>query len=302
MTQPLWHTNLVALSDALPSISHLELDKIKTDRPDHPKLGIMNGLNISTAPLGSPSTVYSGPPPPYSYASSTATSIPGMQGYISPPESTTRRSTRDDKDSPTRNSLPSIHEALGAPLSATAQPLPGSTPSTAVNHCFPDGPKGPTNPFSQPPPSFRDNLFTSQPAPNPPAPPDPHSKPPISQGFAHPPSPRSSGSSAFRSGPLASSTFSGHTEQTRPRSPPQPDSSRHPYSISQFSNPPSGYSSEPFQFTSGSKFPDDLPGFPRGPEPYGDTVKRHLEVFDAELGLNEVSYQHAHPDLAYSQT
>lgn len=258
----------------------------------------MNGLNISTAPLVSPSTVYSGPPPPYSYAPTSVTS-----GYISPPESTTRRSTRDEKDSPVRKSLPSIHEALGekslsftTPLSATAPNAPGSTPSTAVTQNFPEAPKGPSNPFSQPTPSFRENFFPSQPVP-PPPPPESHqtkpnfppistteSRPPVSQPFGQPSSPRSGTTSSFRP-PLPP-----HTESALPRSPVHPDQSRQAYSFPPISNgPPATYPSEPYRFGSESKNQDQRPPVPRGPDlSYGDTVKRHLDIFDAELGLNEV--------------
>ena len=265
----------------------------------------MNGLNISTAPLASP-TNFSGPPPPYSYAPATIAPATGHNGYMSPPESTTRRSTRDEnlKDSPpTRQSLPSIHEALGdkslpftAPLSATTPQHHGSTPTTAVTQSFPEGPKGPSNPFSQPPPTFRENPFsaTSQPVP-PPPPPDiqqskpaftpisQESRPPVSQSFAHPASPRSA-PSVFRP------NFNSHNESAPPHSPVHPEHSRQSYSFPSLSNQgPSGYTSEPYRFSSNSKYQDQRPPFPRGPDmSYGDTVKRHLDVFDAELGLNDV--------------
>ena len=265
----------------------------------------MNGLNISTAPLGSPTTVYSGPPPPYSYAPSTTASTTGLSGYISPPESTTRRSTRDEKDSPNgRQSLPSIHEALGdkslpfgTPLSATAPQHPGSTPSTAVTQNFPEAPKGPANPFSQPPPTFRENPFSTQHQPvPPPPPPEPQqtkpaftpvsqeSRPPASQSYAQPSSPRSVAPSTFRP------AFSAVNESAAPHSPVHPEQPRQSYSFPSLSNqPPTGYTSEPYHFSSSSKYQDQRTPFPRGPDlSYGDTVKRHLDVFDAELGLNEV--------------
>src|ERR1700761_4422102 len=125
--------------DTLPSISHLDLDNLKSDRNDLSRFSIGNGLSISTAPLASPTTsMYSGPPPPYSCGPSTAGSASGLSGYISPPESTTRRSTRDEKESPDlRKSLPSIHEALADKSMSFSATLPGSsqlqslpTPST----------------------------------------------------------------------------------------------------------------------------------------------------------------------------
>ncbi len=274
----------------------------------------MKGLNISTAPLNSPSTVYSGPPPPYSYAPSIAAPTGGLSGYISPPESTTWRSVRDDKDSPngdcrSRQSLPSIYEALGdkslpfaASLSATATQHPGSTPSNAVAHNFPEAPKGPSNPFSQPPSSFRESPFLSQnqPVPPPPPPPPPppdlqssksgftpvlslDSRAPAPQGIPEPSSPRAGAPPIFRP------TYNAQNESALPRSPVHIEQARPSYSIPALTSQPSaGYSSEPYQFGSGSKFREQTP-FPRGPDAsYGDTVKRHLEVFDAELGLSEV--------------
>jgi hypothetical protein len=269
----------------------------------------MNGLNISTAPMGSP--MYSGPPPPYSYGPSmTGPTTGGLSGYISPPESTTRRSTRDEKESPAvRKSLPSIHEALGgdkslpfsAPLSATASYQTGSTPSTAVAQHFPEaGPKGPSNPFSQPPPTFRENFFSTQSQPVPPPPPDlQQSKPSFPsvtseprsagvQSLTQPSSPRSGPPSSFRP------AFNAQAESVGPRSPVHSEPPGQSYHFPSLSNPPpAGYTSEPYHFSSGSKFQEQRSPFPRAPEvSYGDTVKRHLDVFDAELGLNEVKLTH----------
>ncbi|RMD40186.1 hypothetical protein DV735_g4945, partial [Chaetothyriales sp. CBS 134920] len=266
--------------DALPSISHLEFNKATVDRPDHQKLGAMNGLSLSAASLASLSTLYSGAPPPYSYTASNGASTSGMQGYISPPESTSRRPLRDEKDSPTRTSLPSIHEALGAPLSGTGQHTPVSGSSTAVAQNFPDGPTGPSNPFSQPPPTFRDGIFTSQ-SSNGSISTEPQPKPPHLQAFTQPPSPHSSNGPQppFRSSSLV----------PPPRSSPQTESSQHSHSYSsQMSNAPAPYSTEPYLFTSGSKPQESLPPLRRSSEPYVDTVKRHLDVYDTELGLDEI--------------
>ena len=268
----------------------------------------MNGLNISTAPLHSPNTAFSGPPPPYSYAPSTAAPTSGLSGYISPPQSTTRWSIRDDKDSPngdsrTRQSLPSIHEALGdkslpfaTPLSATATQHPGSTPSTAVIQNFPEAPKGPLNPFSQPTPALRESNLSNQNQPVPPPPPDlqpskssftvvssQDSRQPAPQNIPQPSSPRPGAP------PLFQSKYDAQTESAPPRSPIHPDHNRQPYSFPSLTTQPSAsYPREPYQFTGGSKYREPTP-FAQGPDAsYGEAVKRHLDVFDAELGLNEV--------------
>lgn len=275
---------------------------------------MMNGLSISTAPLSSPTATHTGPPPPYSCAPSTSASATGLSGYISPPESTTRRSTRDEKDSPgLRKSLPSIHEALGdksisftAPLSASSQP-PQPTPLAAVGQAFPDGPRGPVNPFSQPsgPPPVLKDVFASsykgpssqpeipsaRPSFSPTSNPDPRQ--PVSQHFGYPGSPRTHPSTAFRSSSLANTSFNNVNESQPPRSPPDFEPPRSGYSFPPYNNggPPSFPSApESFPFSAGPK-----PEEPRAPYtrpgnevPYGDTVKRHLDVFDTAMGLNEV--------------
>ncbi|KAK5049402.1 hypothetical protein LTR84_004331 [Exophiala bonariae] len=301
--------------DTLPSISHLDLDHIKSDKNDHSRYYLMNGLSISTAPLSSPTTAHSGPPPPYSCAPSTSGSATGLSGYISPPESTTRRSTRDEKDSPgLRKSLPSIHEALGdksisfnPPLSASSQP-PQSSSSTTVGQPFPDGPTGPVNPFSQPsgpPPVLKDvfapsykpsssqpEMQAARPSFSPTSNPDPRQ--PVSQHFGYPGSPRSHPSTAFRSSSLANTSFNSINEPHPPRSPPTFEQPRSGYSFPQYnSGPQQSFAAAPesYQFTAGPKPEEHRAPYARpGHEaPYGDTVKRHLDVFDTEMGLNEIS-------------
>lgn len=283
----------------------------------------MNGLSISTAPLSSPTAAHSGPPPPYSCAPATSGSATGLSGYISPPESTTRRSTRDEKDSPgLRKSLPSIHEALGdksiafsAPLSASSQP-PQPTPSATVGQAFPDGPRGPVNPFSQssgPPPVLKDvfapsykpsssqaEIQATRPTFSPTSNPDPRQ--PVSQHFGYPGSPRSHPSTAFRSSSLTNTSFNHINEPQPPRSPPAFEQPRSGYSYPQYnSGPQQTFSSAPesFQFTAGPKPDEHRAPYsrPGHDAPYGDTVKRHLDVFDTEMGLNEVR-NHALVDLS----
>lgn len=303
--------------DALPSISHLDLDKLKSDKNDLSRFSMVNGLSISTGPLTSPTaSMYSGPPPPYTGAPSTAGSTSGLSGYISPPESTTRHSARDEKDSPgLRKSLPSIHEALndkslsfpGGPLPASSQNQTLPAPSTAIAQPFSDGPKGPVNPFSQPAPGapvLRDvfsgtqknastpvEAQTSKPAFPPVSASDPRQS--VSQHFGYPGSPRSHPISNFRSSSLTNSSFTNHNEPPPARSPQAYEPPRPPFSFPQYNH--SGSASFPpaqeaFQFSAGTK-PDEQRGpYQRsgGDVQYSDTVKRHLDVFDAELGLNEV--------------
>lgn len=130
---------------------------------------------MSAPPLVSPS-VYSGPPPPYSYPSSAASSTisgerggpgAGPQSYIPPPD--IRRTSEDDKElNPSqRQSLPSITEALGRDqqpisisslLSTTASQQKSSvtaqSPSSAIARSYLDAlPKGPSDSFPHSTPS-----------------------------------------------------------------------------------------------------------------------------------------------------
>ncbi|KAL5336115.1 hypothetical protein BJX70DRAFT_291305 [Aspergillus crustosus] len=127
---------------------------------DHlPAIGFLGsrGPATSPAPLISPTTMYPNQPPPYSYSTTPTNAGPG---YISPPES---RRADDEKEKPApRQSLPSIHEALGndnglpypsAPTSAPPQqphnaPPPHHLSSNLVARSSGEGPTGPPNPFS----------------------------------------------------------------------------------------------------------------------------------------------------------
>ena len=289
-------------SATLPPISHLDLDKIKTDRGDEPRYPLMNGLNVSNAPLASP-TMYSGPPPPYSYAQPANSSADPHSGYISPPESMTRRSTREEKETPAgRTCLPSIHEALAAPLSATVPHPPTSTPSTAATQSFPEAPKGPSNPFSQPISAFRDSVYQhslqnqSHEAPKSAFPSTPtESRPPVSQSFTHIGSPRAKAAPSFRLGPPTTSTFNNNSEPARRPSPPplSVELPRSSFTFPASSQPPSSYAGEPYRFSAGSKSQDPQSSYAQPPDrSHGDTVKRHLDVFDAEMSLSEVSPLH----------
>ncbi|KAI1614372.1 hypothetical protein EDD36DRAFT_418207 [Exophiala viscosa] len=300
--------------DTLPPISHLDLEAINNDKNGHSRFSIMNGLSISTASITSPTaTMCSGPPQPFSYAPSTAGSASGLSGYISPPESTTRRSTRDEKESPgLRKSLPSIHEALGdrsmslsGSLSAGSQQQqqPLSTPSTAVGQTFPDGPRGPANPFSQsqaPPPALRDVFGTTQkPIPAPlEKPPIPNTDPrqPVSQHFGYPGSPRAHPPPAFRSTSLTNTSFANYNEHAPATSPQAYEPAKQAYPFPHTNKPASlniPPPHEPVQFGAEGKNDLQRSAYPRAEEAqfseFSETVKRHLDVFDAELGFNEIN-------------
>lgn len=133
-----WTCSNWLTSDALPPLSYLDLEKIKRESSLYnPKLPSSAPMIASAPPLVSPSSMYSGPPPPYSYPSSTASSVVGgHNGYISPSEP---RRTEEDKDpahQATRQSLPSIHEALNRdqPLSITSLISQTSAPPPQPPH------------------------------------------------------------------------------------------------------------------------------------------------------------------------
>ena len=239
--------------------------------------------------MGSPNTMYSGPPPPYTYASITNGS--SQPGYISPPESTTRRSTREEEKTSPRKSLPSIQEALAdskglPPLSATSHQSSLPTPSTTLSQHFPEAPKGPSNPFSAP--TFRDNPFSLNSSTSS-IPPDLRSKEFLS---APPPqSPRSAIPPSFHSGPTvaANSTFGPRHEPSQiPRS-PDIDHSQHSYQTLTRPSFPSGYREDSFQFSGSSLGHESRHSYNRPDGPYESTVKRHIGVHEAEADLTEVS-------------
>ncbi|KAL8841520.1 MAG: hypothetical protein Q9170_000903 [Blastenia crenularia] len=126
-------------SDALPSISYIDLEKIKRESFYSTRIPSTAATMMPAPPLASPSSMYSGPPPPYSYPSSTAGSIVGGHtngnGYISP-STEPRNPVQDEKDQQQaiRLSLPSIHELhRDQPLSITSL-LSRSSPSPPTLH------------------------------------------------------------------------------------------------------------------------------------------------------------------------
>ena len=297
---------------------------------------------MSTAPIVSPSTMYSGPPPPYSYPSSTASSVTGLAGYISPPES--RRTSENDKEPPPthRQSLPSIHEALAADqsLSYTAAPpapalssqghhsAPTLTPTTPIPRSHPaTSPQGPPNPFShgQPLGLYSSQSYqsrTSHPQPtsfasseaNHPTinshDPAPEHAQPVRTTQAYIDAARSD--MANLSQPRTSPTYGPGMSPALPMNaqtqngykPYQPSYTYQPQPPSMAPSPyhpPDSYhslNSHPTTWRSdGSEInraeegrKAASRGASLGGQSYGESVKRHLDIFDLETSLNEVSW------------
>ncbi|KAI9705123.1 MAG: hypothetical protein M1836_006906 [Candelina mexicana] len=333
-------------SDALPPFNYLDVEKIKREGPDyqqrHPS---MAALNMSHAPLMSPTAMYSGPPPPYSYPSTTASSAPGLPGLISPPES--RRTSGDEKEPrpPHRHSLPSIHEALSgdqhlvftAPPSVTTVSHPDHTSSSTVTPSTPI-PRSHPEPSHLGAPSLTARTPTSTTYVN-----QAHQAPSSytqNSPYIHKntlPTSRYSAASALDSKlPSLPSlrTAPSQTETVHPPpghqsrySPPREYVSRPTNSM----NPHYGYGHYPPHYTYSSQPPppphsgpsptyhspttyhhssNSYPtwrsdgaeinraeegrktaprGTSQGGQAYGESVKRHLDIFDLETSLNEIA-------------
>ncbi|KAI4229242.1 MAG: hypothetical protein L6R36_000990, partial [Xanthoria steineri] len=166
--------------DALPSIGYIDMEKIKRENSfynsRHPTSA---APHMPAPPLISPSSMYSGPPPPYSYPSSTASSVVGghTNGYISSPTEPRHFVNEDKKEhqQAPKQSLPPIHEALNResnqPLSITslltkstgAPPPPSQTAQYPPSH----SPTSPGyRPYREPPsagPPFNTTRTQSSP-------------------------------------------------------------------------------------------------------------------------------------------
>lgn len=318
------------------------------------------------------SPLHAYPAPPLSHSnhqSMAASEVRGpLGGLLSPPES--RRTSGDEKEpqrAPTRQSLPSIHEALGSEqslsFSAPPPPPPPSAPVSAPQPYHPPSTaaspsdqrsrtfssdihasQGPPNPFSHPRSPFMNPSASSAPSAAAPPPPPPPPPPPAPSDSLPRPSfsePRSSFSAPQHNPKLPTlhpirTTQSPPAGASRPNPPyssyqqqqPQPQPAYEastPHSATamnpQYSHgysqyPPSNYPlSAPPPGPPNSAYPATQSTYsapPRAPysswrdnsemarleekkinrsslAPYGESVKRHLESFDLEASLNEVS-------------
>ncbi|KAI8943019.1 hypothetical protein NX059_001056 [Plenodomus lindquistii] len=187
-------------SIGLPSINHIDSERVKREEIEYKRK-----QHAAATTMPSPLHPYSGLPHVHSnHQPPPASSVPGsLVGLLSPPES--RRTSGDEKESqrPTaRQSLPSIHEALGSeqPLSyPSTVPPPSSLVSTPQHylppavaaspadqrprHFAPDlhASQGPSNPFSHPRSPFLGSAASQVPPPPPSQPQnEPLPRPPFS--------------------------------------------------------------------------------------------------------------------------
>lgn len=332
-------------TNGVPALGYLDLEKIKKESSQYNhKIPVSAALNMPAPPLASPS-IYSGPPPPYSYPSSTASSVVGANnGYISPPES--RRAPEEDKESaaplpPKPQSLPSISEALSdqtISISSLLSKPAVSQPPQQAPQASPTSPVSRTRPGSTPirpplsltqaqqPPLYRPQEIlekSSRPQYSPRLPNDtqPPRFPPSSTQSYVPPQPRTVSSPMTQSYPTASAP------QLRHSSPPHDAGLRSAPSLT--SQPPySPFHQGYYSYTLPSS---NIPPFQPAPLPpltwrssgsdldravevnkaiskgspkyqtYGETVKRHLDIFDLETSLNEIA-EGSGRTLAFTQT
>ncbi|KAJ5293649.1 hypothetical protein PENANT_c002G08874 [Penicillium antarcticum] len=278
--------------DPLPAIGFLGKDG-SAYTPNH-----TTSATASPTSMMSPNTMY-GQSLPYSYASNNAP----QPGYISPTEP--RRVIEDEKDKP-RQSLPSIHEALGNdnPLpypAPTSAPPPQSThtPSSHLGRSTAEGPAGPPNPFNGPPGSMmREPGFSHQ-----------------AQLEASRASLNSINTQDSRASLHSLSTGKSPTQSAKTglTSVSGSQNSGFEYSAPTSAGSvasPSGYGHFPpnytFQSQPGHSYPPHYDnrsymaprveevkggfvGRPMSGPPHSDTVKRHLDVYDVETSLNEIA-------------
>lgn len=315
-------------SIGLPSISNL--DKVKREEMDYQR------RHSATAAPMNPLHPLSH----HAHQSSVTNALPApLGGLLSPPESRRTSGEDDAQRAPTRQSLPSISEALGSSEQphAFSAPAPGPPPgpTSAPQPYFPSATtsptdqrtkpfstdlhasQGPRNPFVQTQSPFTGASTTAGPPPPPPPPASLDSLPRSS--FSEP---RASFSAPQQNAKLPTL----HPLRTNPSPPPASGQTGHsyppypPHSTAHYEataphsagsmNPNYGY---PQQYPSTYPVSAPAPGVPATYQPssrpytgwdgrteekklnraslapYGESVKRHLESFDLEASLNEVS-------------
>lgn len=295
------------------------------------------GVSVNPAPLSS-TVMYPGPPPPYIYPSKPVSSIPPPPPPSHSRSPAPRRSMELDKDpsqpQPPRQSLPSIHEALGNenPLPYPGHPSSGA-PSHSTHHPPPppnvlsrpsvEGPTGPPNPFSTntAPVSFlRDSQYHPQQHSPAPADPSRSSLVSLSTQDSRKQSLQSvSGRSPTTSTQTAPTSIStsqyDHSAPTSViASPNAYGSSSQPYSWpSQPTSQPGPYDSRTYNENSWKANIEpmqarrELASRPGGPvvQPHSDSIKRQHDSYDVESSLAEVNsfvdfpYSHQEANLKF---
>ncbi|KAK1085791.1 glutamate--cysteine ligase [Friedmanniomyces endolithicus] len=274
----------------LPALHYLDIDKVKREEEAY--------HNRYTAPQTLPpvttaTSTYpypAGPPPPYSQPSPVAThhshAWPGAQANVHTP-SESRRKSREEHDAKqaTRQSLPSISEALGVDsqtsyhhtsTSTSVPHPPASQPAVAPASPLIGVRRYGMDPPPAPPQSFAGNNGTMLPphtyAPKPP-PLHLQTTPPVHQQ------------------PHATFSYPSHTSPSYEQPLSQPASSMAPPGIPYGYTPyPPRYAqpAPPFGVTSGPIYQPSYAASESGPGDYSASVKRHLDMYDLEGALSEI--------------
>lgn len=315
----------------LPALSYLEVGDVK--REDTGYQDRKMGPPITAA---SPTYQYpTGPPPPYNSHPAPASGngwTPLKSGVRTPPVS--RRASGEESESAkqnTRQSLPSLSEALGvdghtpyqaAPPTHLPRPKsPGAQSPTATIRRPYGIDSTPHQEYAAPPlqqySSFRQDSAGPQPylsreSAKPAIEPQSetraplhlettHSTPRQSQPTAHPHAPptsmshdHSSSNASAGSMPPPPSTFgygyASYTPRYAQSNPPSSQGTGPIYSPSaQYGPPPpasTGWRADPARYSTDE----------RSPQIYGESVKRHIDLYDLEAALSEVDI----PDLHYT--
>ncbi|EED19407.1 GATA-type sexual development transcription factor NsdD [Talaromyces stipitatus ATCC 10500] len=260
------------------------------------------GVSVNPAPIGPPPAMYPGPPH-QTYPPPTMSSIPPrLPSHSNPPHALRRSMDLDQEPSPVqpaRQSLPSIHEALGndnpLPYPGPSPSGPPSHPHSALSRPSTEGPAGPPNPFS--------SVGTSNPAP-----------------YLREPQYNSQQGSAAAADQQRISMVSLSTQDSRKQSlqslsgkSPTSSSKTAPTSISS-PNSYGSYPSQPYPWPSQPPAPYDSRAYNGGPwkpnlevmrndektgilgsrpgmalsQPHGDSVKRQFDSYDVESSLAEI--------------
>ncbi|KAF2005599.1 hypothetical protein P154DRAFT_570892 [Amniculicola lignicola CBS 123094] len=285
-------------SVGLPSISQLDSEKVKREDDYQRK---------HSAAMVSPLHPYAGPSHVFGSQSGPASSLPGsLSGLLSPPES--RRTSGDEKEgqrAPARQSLPSIHEALGSEQPLSYPPPPSTAPVSAPPPYLP--PTTTTSPSDSRSRPFSTDIHGNQGPPNPFAHPrSPYLGTPTSTSAPPPPSqahhdslPRPSFPSSAHNSKLPT-LHPLRTTQSPPPGPPRPSA---PYSYP--SQPSSAYeSSAPHSagsmnhYPPYSQYPQNYPLSAPAPGGSSHGYPPSASAYSAPPRYPPPSWRAENPDLA----
>lgn len=305
-------TQLTSVRPSLPPIKFMDSEKFRREEHDYQSRHIDTPVATLPPPSRSISTYPTGPPPPYSAALQSKNLTPTAPINTQSQEILAGRGEdRQPSANPVKASLPSLLEALGVErrtgynTESKIPTAPQTAPSTTNTH----SPPTPRRAHNEPSPPGRSQAFI--PTDRYPARVEPsHPQPAVRELYdprrhdwsdrPHAPyrqaSPPTSNSQPSR--PPYSATDSVHSFDTAPQGP----SGRSSHFSYGYAAPPVSYaapppappaSSVPYPSARSEWRPSAPPSASHpGPSsgPYSESVKRHLDLYDFEMGLNEVCF------------